>query len=307
MSSTISWRRKTLLRWVAGLVVLSGFALFAHCSEAPDYTRMPVLFVHGHGLHATDWDPIIAALIRAGYPKEYLSAVQITPNRMANIEAAEKFLQPASTELLRTARQAAKAAGKTGYPEKINIVSHSMGAISSRWLAARLVPEGVNIWIGLAPANHGTDALCSRQDDGAREMCPAFAPKNSDSFVQVALNGTPKEPADETPYGIGADKFSSNSIAPDESRRILYITVRIEPDMWIKPESSALLDGAGGVAFAVPDYAAETTPGNFLFLPAQVHGRPVDHENILVDERLIAFVHRLLSLDVPVNVQQYRR
>src|SRR5437899_12788513 len=72
----------------------------AASSEPPDYTRTPVLFVHGHGLSSEDWRPLIEHLAGTGYPREYLHAVNIVPNTMANAQAAKSVIAPAADTLI---------------------------------------------------------------------------------------------------------------------------------------------------------------------------------------------------------------
>ncbi len=278
-------------------MALQLFALACGCSEAhsnpPDYSRTPVLFVHGHGLSSADWRPLIAHLAATGYPREYLHAVDIVPNTMANVRAATTVIEPAAAQLLARARAAARSAGhKGGAPPRLDIVSHSMGVVSSRWYAAKLHPELVRTWISLAGSNHGTNTLCWFKDEAAREMCPAFATSAEKNAVQVALNGPPAAPSDETPYGLGSDRPGAPRIPPDRTRNILYLTVRIEPDSWITPERSAVLDGAGGVPFAVPAGVPveESSSGNFLFRAR------VDHCSLLNHPDLIRLVAAMLAV-----------
>lgn len=265
-----------------------------------NYHFKPVLFVHGHGMSPGNWTDLMNYLIRSGYPREYLNAVDIRPNDLPNIQAATDFIEPAAESLLTNAEKAAKEAGYEGIsPRKLNIVSHSMGAVSSRWYATKIHPEFVHIWISLAGANHGTNALCSFNDEAAKEMCPAFATTLDQSEIQVVLNGTVDAPIDETPFGIGLDKASITRIPPDSLRSILYFTIRIEPDEWIKPEHSAILDGAGGKSFKLPAEVSteEISAGNFLF-----HGKlgllkkEVDHTTLLFHPKLHQLVASLLSL-----------
>jgi pimeloyl-ACP methyl ester carboxylesterase len=254
-------------------------------SETPDFTRTPVLFVHGHGLSSSDWQPLIAHLVAAGYPREYLHAVDIVPNTMANAAAAESVIAPAATALLARAKAFADSHGRRGLTTgQLDIVGHSMGAVSSRWYAARLRPDLVRTWIALAGANHGTDALCPYRDPAAREMCPAFATSARTHALQAALNGPG---ADESPYGLGADAPGVRTVPADGRRRVLYLTVRVEPDAWIQPARSAALDGAGGAAIAVPAGvpARETSPGNFRFEAAVVHDSLLQHPDL---HRLVA-------------------
>jgi len=212
---------------------------------------------------------------------------------MANVKAAELFIAPAAEQLLRRAQAAARQAGYSREkPSRLDIVSHSMGAVSSRWYAARIDPKRVRTWVSLAGANHGSDALCNHTDDGAKDLCPAYAVNVNDSMVQLQLNGTPALPLDETPYGLGMDHDGVKRILPDASKNILYYTVRIEPDKWIKPEKSAVLDGAGGIPFEIPGgiTAVQTSAGNLL-----VHGR-LDHDTIMADSDVIRLVTALLVL-----------
>lgn len=262
-----------------------------------DYTRTPVFFVHGHGLYPENWRHLIAYLKQRGYPDEYLYAVTISPNRMANIAAAETLLAPAVEEFLERAVAVAKENGATRLPDKVDIVAHSMGAVSSRWYAAKIKPERVRLWIGLAGANRGSNALCEHRDDGAKDLCPAYAQSPDESFVQVELNGTKQAPRDETPFSAAADPEGSPRIAPDRGRNIVYFTVRIDPDEWIIPADSAELSGAGGVNIELPSRVRETSPGNFLLT-----GSGVDHMSMLYDDALLALVGRLLSAQTSSSI-----
>jgi pimeloyl-ACP methyl ester carboxylesterase len=271
------------------MVLLFGLAWgSAASSEPPDYGRAPVLFVHGHGLSSADWRPLIEHLAGTGYPREYLYGVDIVPNTMANVRAATSLLAPAADSLLTRAKAAAQRAGYRGeVPRRLDIVAHSMGVVSGRWYAAKLRPDLVRTWIGLVGANHGTQALCPFRDEASREMCPAFATNPRTHAVQVALNGAEGAWVDETPYGLGLDRPEVPRIPPDGTRSILYLTVRVEPDGWIQPARSALLDGAGGVPIRVPAGVpvVETSPGNYLFQEKVGHDPLLYHPDLM---RLVA-------------------
>jgi hypothetical protein len=292
-------------RWQRLLLIYSAMVIPLACMPAiaqviPDYSRTPVLFIHGHGLNSGMWQNMRAGLVSLGYPPDYLYAVDITPNTMNNIQAAMTFIAPAAESLLARSDRAAKKAGYTGpSPQRLDIIGHSMGAVSSRWYAVKLRPDRVHLWIALAGANHGTNSLCAYNDEGAREMCPAFATDPVKNKVQVELNGTTTAPIDETPYGIGTDGQGIVRISPDNARSIVYYSIRIEPDDWIKPESSAIIDGGGGVTVSVPSGVPviETSPGNYLFTGA------TDHDNLPAHPELIRFVAALLSNDISVGVR----
>src|SRR6266850_7587993 len=189
------------------LPVLLGLASGSACSsERPDYARTPVLFVHGLGMSSAVWRSMIVHLATT-YPRDYLYGVDIVPSTMTNARAAVSVIAPAADSLLARAKSAAQRAGYRGeLPRRLDVVSHSMGAVSSRWYAAKLRPDLVRTWIGLAGANHGTQALCSFRDEASREMCPAFATNARAHPLQVALNGTEAARVDETPYGLGLDR-----------------------------------------------------------------------------------------------------
>ena len=274
------------------LVALPLLACLAAHADPPDYARTPVLFVHGHGMSSADWRPMIEYLAANGYAREYLHGVDIVPNTMANVQAATSVIAPAADSLLAGAKAAAQRAGYRGeVPRRLDIVSHSMGVVSSRWYAVKLRPERVRTWIGLAGANHGTQALCPFQDEASREMCPAFASNARTHALQVALNGAEGAWVDETPYGLGLDRAGIPRIPPDGTRSILFLTARVEPDIWIQPERSALLDGAGGVPIIVPAGVPvrETSPGNFLFQ------EQVGHDPLLLHPDLLRLVAAMLA------------
>jgi len=259
----------------------------------PDYSRTPVVFVHGHGMSSGDWDDMIRQLSRAGYPREYLYSVDIEPNKMGNVDAAQTVIAPAVDSLLDSARSVAKEAAYPGVlPQRVDLVSHSMGAVSSRWYATRMKPENVRVWISIGGANHGTNALCGHSDEGAADLCPAYATDPDRNLVQVLLNGTSESLVDETPWGIGPDPNNIPRVAPDEKRRIAYYTIRIEPDPWIEPAKSATLVG-GGVAASLPDdrHFRETSPGNLLLLT------DMRHDDLPWEDDVIAIVEFLLGQD----------
>ena len=290
IGALISVRGQALI--LASVVVLIGAILGSTFFRASttDYSRTPVLFVHGHGLTSADWNPLLHKLKRSGYPSTYLSAIDIRPSRMANVEAAEYFVAPGVEELLSRANATAKLAGLEIVHERVDIVAHSMGAVSSRWYVAKIAPQRVRTWISVAGANHGTNALCEHIDEGAMEMCPAFARSRDDSEIQIDLNGNIAELQDESPYGLGIDPDGAPSISPDPLRHILYLTVRIDPDEWIIPAESAVLAGAGGVLLNLPLKLSieETSPGNFLL---QQH---TDHMGMLKDKNFLQLMEFLL-------------
>jgi pimeloyl-ACP methyl ester carboxylesterase len=268
-------------------------------SPALDFTKTPVFFVHGFGMSAGIWDKMISYLQDSGYPRRYLMAVQLTPGDGSNIDAAENQIAPAVEKFLTEINQF-NASNNPGISrkDKVDLVSHSMGAMSARWYAAKVRPDRVRVWLSLCGANHGSDAGCrfvGKYGPGADELCPAFAASEADSPVQFGLNGKPRTAdVDETPFGIGPDAPGVETVPPDTARKILYVTIRTVDDKWIVPDESALLDGAGGAAIRIPDDlpAVERPTGNFRM------ENGVLHDPILWDPSALKLVGIILDATI---------
>lgn len=273
-----SWA--ALSTWAALPVVL--VALLAACAAPPPAPvgALPVLFVHGHGTSSAVFADMIDHFEDRGYRPADLLAVDLVPPDGSNVVAAEQAITQAVERLL--ARSGRTAGGK------VDIVAHSMGALSSRWYATQVRPDRVRTLVTVGGANHGTDALCGYPDEGGADLCPAFAV--ADNPVQVRLNGTPGAPVDETPYGRGADRPGTPTVAPEPDREIRYVAVLVPDDQWIRPNPSSELDGADPVA-RLPDGVAVTQPrpGNLAF------AEPTDHDLILENERFFAVLDTVLA------------
>jgi pimeloyl-ACP methyl ester carboxylesterase len=289
-------RRSLAARRVLGLLAATVFAVSACSAQTPacaGLQRRPVVFVHGSGLAPDSWREMVAVFNAQGYPASHLVPVRLVPDNGSNIRAAEQFIAPAVRETLAAARRAAERAGCRA-PERVDVVAHSMGAVSARWYVAKIESGTVRNLVGIAPANHGTDALCGHTGDGNRELCPAFAQSPVMSAVQHALNGSIAAPVDETPFGLGADGPGRPSLRPASTGGIYYWSIRLDPDEWIKPAASALLDGAGGRALpSLPPGVRETSPGNVLWRAG------VSHDDLPRNPDLIRFVMQLLLMDEP--------
>lgn len=262
--------------------VLVAFTLVSCAAPPPPLPAgaVPILFVHGHGGDAGVFDDMVEHLERAGYPPAYLMPVDLLPADGANEDAARETIAPAVEELV------ARTGG--GPDTRVDIVAHSMGAVSSRWYASRLRPERVRTLLAVAGANHGTDVLCGLADPGGRELCPAFA--TGPNTVQVALNGTPAAPVDETPFGRSADPPGVLGIPADGRRTIRWVAVLIPGDEWIVPVTSSELAGADPVAQLPAGVAVEQVrPGNLVF------AEPTGHDVILGDQRFFEVLDAVLA------------
>ncbi|HUU39368.1 MAG TPA: hypothetical protein VMW42_00360 [Desulfatiglandales bacterium] len=275
------------------LCLLLSICLAFPAHAEPDYSKTPIFFVHGHGMSASCWNDLISYLRECGYPKKYLRAIQLYPNTGSNIDAAEEQIAPAIEEFLREINESIKRQFTMRLKTKVDLISHSMGALSARWYTVKVRPDRVRMWLSLGGANHGTDVLCAWSDPGARDLCPAYAKNPKESLVQYLLNGEPHEgDIDETPYGLGKDSPGVDSIPPDNTRSILYISIRTSPDKWIKPEHSPILDGAGGIKIQFPESirAKKTSLGNILMTNG------VGHDAMLSNEDTMKLVRIILDL-----------
>ena len=251
----------------------------------------PVIFVHGLGQDSSIFDDLIAFLAGRGMPRECLHAIDYSRSDLPIREAAEEELAPYVERVLDGLGQSAGGEGRHA-GSRINLVGHSMGALSTRWYAARLRPDRVRTWIATSGANHGTNWRCPQPDDtGHGDMCPAFARNARDSAVQVALNGTPAADVDETPYGLGRDSPGVQTVAPDATRSVLYLALHVSSDPYIVPNASLRLDGAGGVALGLASGSPwrEVQAGNFRFTT------PSSHDDVLRSDALADFIYRAVT------------
>lgn len=261
------------------------------------FARIPVFFVHGHGMESTSFNTMLTYLEQqTGYPPQLLRTIDLVPNNGANIDAAEDQIQPAIEQFLIDVNSYLSD-NHPGVPTKsqVDIISHSMGGLSSRWYAARNRPDRVRKWISLAGANHGSSvsAFADESTPGEEDMYPAFAVNETESYIQYQLNGAPGPDIDETPYGLGTDTAEVAVIAPDSTRSILYITIAATPDdSWIEPDSSVQLDGAGGVPVTIPPSlpAIVVSEGNFQMT------NDIGHDPMLSDPDTIELVSIVLEL-----------
>lgn len=120
--------------------------------------QQPVLFVHGYNSNASTWNAMLAAFRDAGYTDAELFAISYNYNQ-SNVTTAQ-VLQAKVDEI----RQ------QTGWAS-IDIISHSMGSLSSRYYLKNLGGQNaVDAWVSLAGANHGTNTARFCGSVSCREM-----------------------------------------------------------------------------------------------------------------------------------------
>jgi triacylglycerol lipase len=126
------------------------------------FARNPILFVHGWTESADWWFKMIEWFESDGWPPLYLSKFTYDSS-LSNRFTAEQQVKPHVEELLRA----------TG-TEKVDIIAHSMGSLSSRWYIKELGGEStVDDWVSLGGPNHGTlvAEICASETP-CEEMLP---------------------------------------------------------------------------------------------------------------------------------------
>ncbi|SEP90049.1 Triacylglycerol esterase/lipase EstA, alpha/beta hydrolase fold [Streptomyces sp. yr375] len=184
------------------LLSLSLAAPAAHAA-----THDPIVFVHGINSSSSSWDDWVADFEADGYTAAELDAWTYT------------WTQSNVTTAAQLATEIQKVLARTG-ASKVDVVVHSMGALSSRYYLKNLGGTAyVDDWVSVAGTNHGTGiaSLCSWLYTSCAEMV------TGSSFV-TALNA-----GDETPGSVNYAAYWSNC------------------DAAIDPDSSALLSGATNV------------------------------------------------------------
>ncbi|MGY1942970.1 esterase/lipase family protein [Nocardia asiatica] len=158
--------------------------------------RDPILFVHGWQGSASDWNYMWGRFLDAGYSADEMARFSYDTSQSNKAIALEVQAQ---VDALRA---------RTG-ATKVDIVTHSMGGLNSRWYLKKL--DGLNSvddWVSIAGPNHGTDVANSCLDVSCEEMRPGSA------FL-AELNS-----ADETPGRVNYGTWWSpcdEIINPDES------------------------------------------------------------------------------------------
>jgi triacylglycerol lipase len=168
----------------------------------------PVLFVHGYNGAGSNWNTMADRFRADGWPSSHLHQWTYD-SRQSNTVTAEQLSAEVDGLLAAT--------GAT----EVDIVSHSMGGLSSRYYLKNL--DGiskVDAWVSLGGPNHGTDTANSCFDTSCTEM------RIGSSFLTSLNSG------DETP---GSPR---------------YATWRSPCDTVINPDSSVSLSGAANTRTA---------------------------------------------------------
>ncbi|MFJ1811996.1 MULTISPECIES: esterase/lipase family protein [unclassified Streptomyces] len=184
------------------LLSLSFSAPTAHAA-----THDPIVFVHGISSSSSSWDDWVADFKADGYTAAELDAWSYS------------WSQSNATTASQLATEIKKVLARTG-AAKVDVVIHSMGALSSRYYLKNLGGTAyVDDLVSVAGTNHGTSVAswCSWIYTSCAEMVTG-------SSYLTALNS-----GDETPGSVNYATYWSNC------------------DAAIDPDSSALLSGATNV------------------------------------------------------------
>jgi triacylglycerol lipase len=188
--------RKTLLA-----VALAAVALLAPAASSA-VAHDPILFVHGWAESESLWRTMISNFEREGWTREELNNWRYNTSQ-SNVTTAREVRTKVEEILSRT-----RAA-------KVDIVSHSMGGLNTRYYLKNLSgTEKVDDWVSLGGPNHGTTTANFCLETSCREM------RIGSAFL-TELNRE-----DETPGAVN------------------YGTWWSECDEIINPDESVLLNGA---------------------------------------------------------------
>lgn len=166
------------MRKVLGLLALSSLLLLPSTVSPPAATALvhdPILFVHGWNSSSSTWTTMIGRFQADGWASNELYNWQYD-YKQSNATTASQI----STKV----NEILAATGAT----KVDIISHSMGGLSSRYYAKNLGGSAkIDEWVSLGGPNHGTDTANFCFDTSCKEM------RIGSTFL-TSLNAT-----DETP------------------------------------------------------------------------------------------------------------
>lgn len=203
---------KRTLGLLAGLSLLLLAAPSAPPAQA--VVNDPILFVHGWNSNSSTWNTMIGYFQADGWASNELYNWQYN-YKQSNVTTASEIQAKVDSILAATGAS------------KVDIVTHSMGGLSSRYYLKNLGGDAkVDEWVSLGGPNHGTDTANFCFDTSCREM------RIGSSFL-TALNS-----GDETPG------------APN------YRTWWSPCDTIINPDSSVSLSGAVNTQTACISHSA---------------------------------------------------
>ncbi len=191
-----------LPRRTALVVALIAAALAAPAAAS---AAEPIVFVHGWNSSGSTWNTMASRFAAAGYPSSHLVKWTYTTSQSNATTAAQ----------LRD--EVARVRAATG-AAKVDVVSHSMGGLSSRYYLKNLGgASSVDEWVSIAGPNHGTNLASLCWQTSCREM------RAGSSFL-TALNSGDETPfSDQVRYGTWWS-YCDEVINPDDSTVLIGAT-----------------------------------------------------------------------------------
>src|SRR3954463_5475595 len=188
------------------LLAVLAAAMFTSVASASAHD--PILFVHGWNSSSSTWNTMVSRFSADGWTAAELNNWSYNWHQ-SNATTASQVSAKVDSILAAT--------GAT----KVDIVSHSMGGLSSRYYLKNLGgDQKVDDWVSLGGPNHGTDTANFCFDTSCVEM------RQGSSFLKSLNSG------DETPGGV------------------TYATWWSPCDEVINPDSSVSVSGAANTQTA---------------------------------------------------------
>jgi triacylglycerol lipase len=174
----------------------------------------PILFVHGWNSSSSTWNTMVSRFSADGWTAAELNNWSYNWHQ-SNATTASQISTKVDSILAAT--------GAT----KVDIISHSMGGLSSRYYVRNLGGTAkVDDWVSLGGPNHGTNTSYFCFDTSCGEMRP------NSSFLKALNSG------DETPGAVNYGTFWSPC------------------DEVINPDSSVALSGASNTQTACMSHSS---------------------------------------------------
>jgi triacylglycerol esterase/lipase EstA (alpha/beta hydrolase family) len=147
--------RRVMTTTLAALALLFSFATVAQA-------HTPILFVHGWSESSSLWTTMIGKFEKDGWTKAELNNWSYN-TKQSNVTTAKEVATKV-TEIMK----------KTG-AAKVDLITHSMGALSTRYYIKNLGGEStIESWVSLGGPNHGTTTaeFCAGFETSCKEMVP---------------------------------------------------------------------------------------------------------------------------------------
>ena len=149
------------MKKVTGLLALLSLLLLPSTITPPAARALvhdPILFVHGWNSNSTTWTTMIGRFQADGWASNELYNWQYN------------YKQSNATTASQIATKVDEILAATG-ATKVDIVTHSMGGLSSRYYSKNLGGSAkIDEWVSLGGPNHGTDTANFCFDTSCKEM-----------------------------------------------------------------------------------------------------------------------------------------